>query len=513
MIIMKKLLVFMVVLFLGIFITLDITTQAFALPPQMQERVDASGSEEPISSTKLSIKYYLPDQITALSSQIMGAKTSDTEEVITGGALPALGSTIAFITTTPPIQTGTYVADILQNTGLAQPAYAQGIGFSALTPILQIWKAFRNIAYFFIIIFFIIAGFMIMFRKQIDHSTVVTLQMALPKIITTLILITFSYAIAGFIIDMIYLTIFVFTEVLQAFDILESASTARNVLFGNNVVRVGWQYLMGPGEVSGGASQSVSNLITNALNTQFLDGITDALMYLVISIAILIAVFRTLFALVGAYVGIIISVIFAPIQLLFNALPGSNTFNSWIKSLIANAAVFPAVAIMILVGSSLVGVSNTSNDNLGINIQEGVGWGDGKGWVPPLIGSNSSTGVNAVSGVIGLGIIMLLPEVAKMIKEMLEVKDATGEMALANFQAGAKPFTAPTGMIGSALISGAGQRIGQNFAVGAFENKADRALKKELRKAKGEATAAKVKRVIAPQRSQKVGSSGRRIRG
>ena len=36
---MKKLLVFLVVLFLGIFITLVITTQAFALPQNEAERI------------------------------------------------------------------------------------------------------------------------------------------------------------------------------------------------------------------------------------------------------------------------------------------------------------------------------------------------------------------------------------------------------------------------------------------------------------------------------------------
>ena len=187
---MKKLLVFFVVLLLGVFITIDITKPAFALPADMQERIDASATDEPISSTKLTIKYYLPDNLAALSAQIMGARTTGNErvnsgagEIIAKGAIPAAGSAIAFIATNPPVQTGAYIADVLQNTGLAQPAYAQGIGFSALTPVLRIWKAFRNIAYFFIIIFFIIAGFMIMFRKQIDHSTVVTLQMALPKIV------------------------------------------------------------------------------------------------------------------------------------------------------------------------------------------------------------------------------------------------------------------------------------------------------------------------------------------
>lgn len=442
---MKKLLVFLVVLFLGIFITLDITTPAFALPSDMQERIDASATDEPISSTKLTIKYYLPDNITALSAQLMGAETED-GEILFQGAVPVVGSTIAHLTTNPPVQTGTYIADVLQNTGLAQPAYAQGIGFSALTPVLRIWKAFRNIAYFFIIIFFIISGFMIMFRKQIDANTVVTIQMALPKIVVTLILITFSYAIAGFVVDMIYLIIFLFTEILQVFGILTNAGTARNLLFGKSIIHVGFKYLIGPGELAGGAATDITGLIENGLNTNKLDWLLSGLAYLIVAVAMVIAIFRTLFALISAYVGIIISTIFAPIQLLFNALPGSNTFNSWIRSLVANAAVFPAVAIMILIGTALVGVNNPSNDDFGINIQDGVGWNKqaSEGWVPPLIGQDVGSGTaGAIPGIIGLGIIMLLPEVAKMIKEMLEVKDTAGELTLGGLQKGATGIVAP----------------------------------------------------------------------
>ena len=464
MIIMKKLLVFLVVLFLGIFITLDITTQAFALPQDMQERINATGPDEPISSTKLSIKYYLPDNLAAISAQIMGAET-DEGDIIIVGAIPTTNKVIAHLATNPPVQTGAYIADVLQNTGLAQPAYAQGIGFSALTPVLRIWKAFRNIAYFFIIIFFIIAGFMIMFRKQIDHSTVVTLQMALPKIVTTLILITFSYAIAGFVVDMIYLVIFVFTEILQTFGVLVDASTARNVIFGKSVIHIGTKYLMGTGELAGGAATAVTSLIEQSLNIKKLDWLLSGLAYVIIAIAILIALFRTLFALIGAYVGIIISVIFAPIQLLFNALPGSNTFGSWIKTLVANAAVFPAVAIMILIGASLVGVNHESDDSLGINIQEGVGWGkDTEGWIPPLVGQDVSSGAaSGISGVIGLGMIMLLPEIAKMIKEVLEVKDVGGDMALGGISKGSKIVGAPLGWIGSAAIQGAQLGIGSDL--------------------------------------------------
>jgi len=43
---------------------------------------------------------------------------------------------------------------------------------------------------------------MIMLRVKISPQAVVTVQSAIPKLITTLILVTFSYAIAGLVIDL-----------------------------------------------------------------------------------------------------------------------------------------------------------------------------------------------------------------------------------------------------------------------------------------------------------------------
>jgi hypothetical protein len=40
----------------------------------------------------------------------------------------------------PPANTQTYIADVLESARIIEPAYAQGIGFSSLNPILGIWK-------------------------------------------------------------------------------------------------------------------------------------------------------------------------------------------------------------------------------------------------------------------------------------------------------------------------------------------------------------------------------------
>src|SRR5690606_31510020 len=52
----------------------------------------------------------------------------------------------------PPATTKTYVADLMKSAKIIPEAQAQGLGFSALDPILETWKAFRNLAYLFFVV-------------------------------------------------------------------------------------------------------------------------------------------------------------------------------------------------------------------------------------------------------------------------------------------------------------------------------------------------------------------------
>lgn len=404
-----------------------------------------------------------------ISSLATGLVTSD-GEILRTGMIPDLSNMMAFMMTQPPAQPSLYIADLIDNAGLATPAYAQGLGFSSLTPVLQIWKAFRNMAYFFFILIFIVIGFMIMFRKQIDHQAVVTMQLALPKIILTLVLITLSYAIAGFVVDLIYLSIFIVTKLFEQFDIIRSAQDAQGALFKESIWRIGWHYFVSPvGETGASAANAINTVIHGTFGVPgYLKFLTDIFAYAIVVIAIIVAMFRTILSLLGAYVGIILSVIFAPIQLLFNAIPGSNTFNSWLRSLIANAAVFPAVAIMVLIGAVLSTGGGRDGVELGLEATDqlnGFGYAEGSGFVPPLLVSEPNAeafGIEHINAIIGLGILMLLPEIAKIVKEKLEVKDAYGELATAN----ANVFGRTAGQAGGLIVSGFLEKGGQMLIPG-----------------------------------------------
>src|SRR6185369_5532352 len=133
--------------------------------------------------------------------------TSGPTTMVYPGAIGTTLNMTSLALTNPPVSSREYIADLMQTVGhpFAQTAYAQGLGFSSLSPILGLWKIFRNIAYFFFIVIFVFIGFMIMIRSKIGSQAAVTVQQALPKLVVSLILVTFSYAIAGLLLDLMYL--------------------------------------------------------------------------------------------------------------------------------------------------------------------------------------------------------------------------------------------------------------------------------------------------------------------
>ncbi len=101
------------------------------------------------------------------------------------------------------------VKNLASKLSLVSPAYAQGVGYNKLQSsfVYVFWQATRNIAYLLSVVIIIASAFMIMLRSKINPQTVVTVQMIIPRIFITLILVTFSFALAGFIIDLSYVLI------------------------------------------------------------------------------------------------------------------------------------------------------------------------------------------------------------------------------------------------------------------------------------------------------------------
>src|SRR3989338_9894960 len=165
---------------------------------QKEEACAADNNGKPCISGLSAGSFTIDALIYNLTNKIGCTDITNCESKLT--ALGNVTNLIGEVYSNPAASGIAYVHDTLNNAGFVKPAYAQGIGFSALSTFLPFWKVTRNIAYSIIIIVMLIIGFMIIFRMKIDPKTVITIQAALPKIVVALLLITFSYAIAGFLI-------------------------------------------------------------------------------------------------------------------------------------------------------------------------------------------------------------------------------------------------------------------------------------------------------------------------
>lgn len=345
----------------------------------------------------------------------------------------ANGITMTFVS--PPANTMAFVNDAAQSLGFApKSAYAQGIGFSGLAPLLKIWKVFRNIAYLLLAVFMIIIGFMVMLRKKIDPKTVLTVQNSLPKIIMALLLITFSYAIVGLAVDLMYLAIFLTISLFKSTGLLPNpggligafhptsqslytdGSTYANVFnfdFSPGKLLFGQQWDTTQSLVAGsviGAIGAIAGAVLSGGNASAalvgaLPGISIGLLALLISLAQLFLFIRLFFLFLSTYIKIVVSLISAPIHLLIEALPGTNAFSNWIKGLISNIIVFPIAAFLFMLANVFTHIAGSS-----VPI-----------WSPPYAGllvNNSAS----ISAWVALGILFAIPSVVGSVQELLKAK-------------------------------------------------------------------------------------------
>ena len=396
-------------------------------------------------------------------------KTGKIGYVENSSGLVGLMSYAIGLTFIPPAGVGDYTTYLANNFGLGRPVFAAdgGKGFKSLSPLTDIWLAFRNIVYMLFIIVFVIVGIAIMLRVKIDPRTVMTIENQIPKIIIGLVLVTFSFAIAGFLIDLMWITIYLAIGVIAQTDphltkdIFNIAHTtdpfgAANIVGGTSGKTGGYLQLVGPpaasiaGIISDGiesipilknfvaliggiiAGVAVSSLpinkvaegakgipligsllsgvaaagLTLLFTKQIVSFLTGSIATAVIFIALLWALFRIWFALMTAYVSILLQVVFAPFWIIGGVIPGSSVgFGSWLKSIVANLLAFPATISLLLLGKVMMDKFNSAGQGI---------------FVPPMVG-NPDTGNNSgIGSLIGLGILLLAPQVTTMIKEMLK---------------------------------------------------------------------------------------------
>ncbi len=387
------------------------------------------------------------DIIRQLISPITNGKNSGkfiakipSEPIVAKGIIGQLSNTLSLAYQTPPISFTSYLADIKQNIerrSFVKPAYAQGAGygFNSLLPIIDIWRAFRNVAYFAFILVFVLYGFMIMFRMKINPQNVATFQSAIPKIVLTLILITFAYAIAGFMIDLMYL---VFNLILSVF--ASSGMIVTDNWVNSSVIKLA----SGQGGILPSfifslvttiffVPSSLINVFTNlpgAVSFAFDVLLTYSGLGLILRLILMIAVgysyVKLIFKLFEAYISVIVQVIFSPIILLQDVLPGSDAFGGWLRNITANLSVFPVTMVMFLLSYIFMIQPFASQFKLDLRGLTGVSPLQGAdGLALPLIGTSTYIGAwtnsESILAVIGFFIILMASKYVDMVRDALKV--------------------------------------------------------------------------------------------
>lgn len=341
-------------------------------------------------------------------------------EWIPGGVIGSTNQAIASLFT-PPASGVEYLAQMKDNF-LGKPAYAQGAGFRGLQPILPLWRGFRNIVYVLSSLVFIFVGIMIMLRVKISPQAVINIQNAIPQIIITLILVTFSYAIAGLLIDLIF---FLQGSALAILFSSVGKNLNENIIPGIQANTFTFATLSQPhlgeifnltfsaapiniimalggliGIVVGGVLGAPGNL-PGIIGGAILGGLAGAAIFaLILTILILFWIIKFFFGLVKCYFNIILKIILAPLEIGMGAIPGSKVgFNTWFNDIFANLMVFP-ISVLFLVLANLIITQIDNNNSL---------------WVPSLISGNMFGNgtflVRAAVGIAVLGLMSKLPEV------------------------------------------------------------------------------------------------------
>lgn len=382
------------------------------------------GSECEIANIDCFTKNYQSAQILGYTALTAGRKTTGSNAETADGAIQGISKMISW-TFQPQASGAYYVADALQNMGVVSPTYAQGFGYYSLSPYLKLWRVFRNIAYIFFTVVIIAIGFMILLRQKAGGQAAVTAQQALPRIVTALILVTFSYAIAGFCIDLMYWLMYAFSSFLNFND---GSINSANVLVNGSFLNVLNIVMTGNGQ---NIFQSVNDATTSLLKNMVGDGWGDVLGGIagfigsfIILIALLSALFRLLFILLKSYAIILLNIIFAPLSLMMVAISGGKAFENWIKSIIANLSPFIITFFMLVIVGTLNAFFKNSTGTASVNngpiYAEANGQVNAQGFAPPyLLGFNGTGAVSNLGTIVGLAIALAIPELVENIKKKL----------------------------------------------------------------------------------------------
>ncbi len=332
-----------------------------------------------------------------------------------------------------------YFSKVFSKFSIIKEANAQeGFGFNAIGIVQNMWTASRNAAYAIIVLITIIFAFMIMFRVKLSPQLVISVQSALPKVFMALILATFSFAIAGLMIDLMYVFMGFISAILASID--GTGGVSFDFVYGfvsgnwlgvhvSSFLVVVWYMMLYVVfffiaiVISFAAALAQLSVFNTILSILFL--------FVAVYLIILgfIYMIKIPWMLIKALAAIYMSVIIAPLQIIIGAIAPQMGFGPWLKNLIANLLVFPITGIffwlayMLIFQSWIAGVESGIERNWIVEIMRMFGFDiqgivAGSLWSPPLLGSGAEiTGL--IFAMMSFMVIVAIPKTVDIVKMLV----------------------------------------------------------------------------------------------
>lgn len=370
----------------------------------------------------------------------------------------------------------TYFKNIARKFSLTPEVRAQaGFGFEAgLDPILPMWKASRDIAYVIFVLATVVLAFMIMFRVKISPQVIITVQSALPKLVIAMILVTFSYAIAGLLVDLMYVVIGIVSLFGAGFlpDIpgINEATAVFNFLTKGQPFNVNANlgvmglivlylitfmlaFVLIIAVTLGGVGLAVSTVLAAigiaALSASGVGlpivGLIALVLLIIVFVVIMWMAIKTAWMLVKAYASILLLTILAPFQIAIGVLVPGIGFGAWLRNFVSNLAVFVTTGLLFFLSfvfiiqavglalKNLVGETIADrflNPFFGTGVVDLLFSGDSSAAWPPLLGVATTAGVPFLFLAVSLVIFFIIPKTADIIKSMIQGQPFTYGAAL-----------------------------------------------------------------------------------
>ncbi|KKP77585.1 MAG: hypothetical protein UR73_C0017G0005 [candidate division WS6 bacterium GW2011_GWF1_35_23] len=231
--------------------------------------------------------------------------------------------------------------------------------------ISNIWAKFRDLAYLFFVVVMIVIGFMIMFRSKLGGQTLVSLGNTIPNVIVGLILVTFSFAIAGLVIDVGGLiTSFLaslfdgeLVSIENIGNLMKSVFTSGTIETSSIVAGSGaGSIALGAGLGSLAAAIGGSAVLAILGPALIGVGLIGLLLVLTLLGIVFVGVIKLLITLYKAYFGILLGVALGPLQIMIGSIPGQNHMTkNWFLGIVRNVLVFPVVFFIVNAPNLLLG--------------------------------------------------------------------------------------------------------------------------------------------------------------